>query len=116
MSRASRLGYEAEHAVEDTLKQMGLLVWRPRAGAARDRGDIGGLPMVLSIKNRGKVELAEWNKDLQTQVVNAGVSTGYVIHKQRGKPLGDWFVTTNMRLWLPTVNALIDALPGGVVV
>lgn len=106
MSAASKKGYGAEHAMELLEQERGLMVWRPRAGAPRDRGDIGGLPLVQSVKNRGELKLSTWVGEMESMVVHAGVRTGVVIHKRRGKGPMDWYVTTNVRLWLPVLDIL----------
>jgi len=115
MSRSSRLGYEGERPIEVLLQDRGLMVARPRAGRARDCGDLSGLPLVISVKNVKHQELASHVSDLESMVLNAGVSTGVVWHKRRGKssPL-DWYVTTSGRLFLPLMELAIAHLPGEV--
>lgn len=108
MSANSAKGYRAERAMELIEQDRGHLVWRPRAGSQDDVGDLGGLPIVQSIKDRGKTELALWVDEMQAMVVRAGVSTGVVIHKRRNKPTLDWYVTTNVRLWLPVLDVIAD--------
>jgi hypothetical protein len=100
----SRKGYLAEHKLEELEKARGLMVWRPRAGRARDCGDLAGLPLVQSVKDRGTLALGAWVSELESQVVNSGCATGFVIHKRRGKPITDWYVTTSVRLWLPVLD------------
>lgn len=111
MSAASKKGYDAEHAMELLEQGRGHMVWRPRAGRPRDCGDLAGLPLVQSVKNRGAMELALWVGELESMVINAGVQTGVVIHKRRGKGPLDWYVTTNVRLWLPALDLMAAHLP-----
>lgn len=103
---SSRRGYAGEAPIEAMLKLNGRHgVYRPRAGRARDEGDLGGVPLVISAKNHGRMELSTWVNELESQCVNAGVSSGVVWHKRRGRghPL-DWYVTTSGRLFLPLLD------------
>ena len=94
MSRASRLGYDGEHAVEAYLNDEGFPCWRPRAGAAQDQGDLAGLPVVVSVKNHKALDLAGWVGALPRMCVAAAKDYGVVWHKRRGKASpGDWYVT-----------------------
>lgn len=110
MGRNHRLGYDAERAVEVMWNERGRPVMRPRAGAAQDVGDLVGLPIVQSIKNWNHLALSEWVSDMEDQVGHAGLHTGVVWHKRRGKasPL-DWYVTTSGRYALPLLEAYCDA-------
>jgi hypothetical protein len=94
VSRNSRLGYDGEHAVEMYLASRGFPCYRPRAGTRRDAGDLAGLPMVISIKNRAALALAEWVEALPRMCEAAGLKHGVVWHKRRnrGSP-ADWYVT-----------------------
>jgi hypothetical protein len=112
VSEASRKGYRAEHALEDLEQARGLMVWRPRAGRARDCGDLAGLPLVQSVKDRGTMALGVWMTELESQVVHAGTQTGFVIHKRRGKGVQNWYVTTTVRLWLPVLDLCAAHLDG----
>jgi hypothetical protein len=92
--RSHRLGYEAEHVVETYLTSAGYEVLRPRAGAARDKGDIYGLPIVISVKNTATPRLSGWLLDLEGMIENKGVATGCVWHKRRGRGSpAQWYVT-----------------------
>ncbi len=109
MGRNHRLGYDAEHAVEVMWNERGRPVLRPRAGSQQDIGDLFGLPIVQSVKNHAELRLSSWVNDLADQVGHAGLETGVVWHKRRGKasPL-DWYVTTSGRLALPLLEAYCD--------
>jgi hypothetical protein len=116
VSRNSKLGYAGERPIEVLLQERGVLAAaRPRAGRQRDCGDISGAPLVLSVKNVKHQELAKHVTELESMVLNAGVSTGVLWHKRRGKgsPL-DWYVTTSGRLFLPLLDLAIAHLPGEV--
>lgn len=102
MSANSRKGYSAEHAIEVMLADMGHQVWRPRAGATQDCGDIGGLPYVVSVKNHATLKLAEWVTRAEEMAVHAGQPSAVVWHKKRGKAdPRDWYVSMSGRLFLP---------------
>jgi hypothetical protein len=109
VSFASAKGYRAEHAIETTLRDTHPGVYRPRTGRARDCGDLGGLPVVVSVKDHARLDLSSWCRDLEAMVAHAGLATGVVWHKRRGhaSPL-DWYVTTTGRLWLPQYQAYAD--------
>lgn len=115
VSAASRKGYSAEHALEALEQARGYQVWRPRAGRARDCGDLSGLPLVQSVKNHGRLDLATWVGELESQVAHAGAATGVVVHKRRGKPIESWYVTTTVRLWLPVLDLCVAHLDGEMV-
>lgn len=115
VSRNSRLGYSAEHAVEMWLRAAtGAYCFRPRAGGVSDTGDIHGLPLVISVKNHADLRLAEWVTDLErmlanTQKVWPAVASGVVIHKRRGRGnVDDWYVTTTGRLAMPLLKCYVD--------
>lgn len=94
MSRNSRLGYDAEHMIQLWLAEHGYPSERPRAGAPNDRGDLVGLPVVVSVKNHRTLALAEWVDALPRMTDAAGVSHGVVWHKRRGRGSpGAWYVT-----------------------
>lgn len=111
MSTSSRKGYAGERPIEELLLAEGYNgVYRPRAGRARDCGDLGGLPVVISAKNHGRLALAEWVTDLESQVVHAGLRSGVVWHKKRGRgDPRDWYVTTTGRLFLPLLALAANA-------
>lgn len=110
MSANSAKGYRAEHDIEVMLAGnfSHHVIARPRAGAQLDRGDISGLPAVISIKDHARMELSSWVNDLEGMCRAARVDTGVVWHKRRGKgsPL-DWYVTTTGRLFLPMLCAYV---------
>jgi hypothetical protein len=121
MSFASDKGYRGEAAVLDELR-----IWtpehdlyRPRAGAVRDCGDICGVPFVHSVKNCRSMSLSTWMDDLQVQVLNArllnpDVCTGAVWHHRKGK--GDpahWYVTTTGALFRPLYLSYLNELERG---
>lgn len=110
MSANSRKGYRAEHDIEVLLERTfpRHVIARPRAGAVADKGDISGLPAVISIKDHARLELSGWVNDLPAMCRAAKTDTGVVWHKRRGKgdPL-DWYVTTTGRLLLPMLTAYV---------
>jgi len=113
MSYESKKGYSAERAVEVLWNERGRPVMRPRAGASQDIGDLVGLPVVQSVKNHAEMRLGSWVNDLTDQVGHAGLATGVVWHKRRGKasPL-DWYVTTSGALAVVLLEAYCDAVTG----
>jgi hypothetical protein len=107
VSYASRKGYRAEADGLTWLQQnLPVRLERPRAGAAADRGDYTGAPLVISVKDWDTPSLGSWVDALPRMIAAAGLETGVVLHKRRGKGSpDDWFVTTSGRLWLPLAAA-----------
>lgn len=115
MSTSSRKGYAAERAIEVLLQTRypGIAenILRPRAGASNDKGDIHGLPVVISVKNWVEIALGPWVNECQRMCHNAGKGVGVVWHKKRG--VGDptnWYVTMDE----PSYRALRDKFSGGI--
>jgi hypothetical protein len=106
-NRSRNKGSSFESAIERHLQASGHpAAHRTRTpGTAADRGDIGGLPVVVETKNCARMELGQW----WTQASEAGVRCGLpavVVHKRRG-------VTDPARQWvtmdLATLLRLLDA-------
>lgn len=113
MSTSSRKGYVAEHLSELWLEShLGVDLERPRAGAPADRGDLIGIPLTLSVKNRRADQLGTWVDEMTAMTARNGHQSGVVIHKRvgRGKP-SDWFFTTTGDLWIPMARAFLDQAP-----
>lgn len=109
-NRSSRLGYEAEHAIETFLTEHGFTVYRPRAGSPMDKGDVLGTPVVISVKNWKRLALAEWVDALPRMKDAAGREVGVVWHKKRGKGSpGDWYVTLTGEDFLALLAAYREA-------
>jgi hypothetical protein len=105
-SRSARLGYDGEHAVELYLNNHGIEVYRPRAGSARDKGDLVGAGVVISVKNWGNLALAEWLNALPAMCRNARLPVGVVWHKRRNRASpGEWYVTMNGATFLTLLRA-----------
>jgi hypothetical protein len=105
-NRSHRLGYEAEHAVETILNVSGFPVYRPRAGAAQDKGDLIGAGVVISVKNHARTSLSEWIGALPRMCEAASLPCGVVWHKRRGKGSpGDWYVTMDGDTFLVFLTA-----------
>jgi hypothetical protein len=111
MSTNSRKGYSAERAVEVMWIERGRTVMRPRAGAAKDIGDLVGMPLAQSVKNHKALALAGWVDDVAVQAANAGVELGVVWHKRPGKghPYA-WYMTCSGLVGVTLVEAYCDRL------
>lgn len=114
-SSNGKKGYKAEHDIELILQgryaELASNILRPRAGASTDKGDIHGLPVVISIKDWAEPALSLWLREMNQQCVNSGKGVGVVWHKRRGKgsPL-DWYVTTDQQ----SMDRLLDKFSGKV--
>lgn len=97
MSRSKQKGTAAETEVVRYLKNFcNLEVMRNPPQGQNDKGDIyvGGLPLVIEVKNCARMELSEWLKEAAAERNNASADVGVVWHKKRGKSSAeDWFVT-----------------------
>jgi hypothetical protein len=111
VSYESEKGSYAETVVARALAPYGQEVHRPRTTSLRERdtGDVHGLPMVVSVKNRQRMVLSEWVDELGHMVERSRWDTGVVVHKRSGRgQVNDWYVTTSFGLFLPLVEALAD--------
>jgi hypothetical protein len=66
---------------------------------AADLGDVAGIPgLVVQCKNQARDQLGQWVDVAEVQRANAGVRTGVVVHKRRGRGrAADQFVTLPLR-------------------
>ena len=101
MSKSKQKGTAAETAVVRWLRDNGFPHAERRAlhGTA-DMGDITGCgPVVFEVKNHKTMSLAEWIKELETEMLNAKVDTGAVIAKKRGTTdPGEWYAVMPLRI------------------
>ena len=92
-------GARAERLVADYLKGCG---WpyadrRVKTGA-KDTGDIGGVPVVIEVKNCRTSQLAGWVDEALAEAINAKQDIGVVWHHRQGKGKPeDWYVTMTGR-------------------
>jgi hypothetical protein len=86
-NRSKAKGTSWESALVQYLQQCGWVRAERRALAGNaDKGDVLGLSgWVIEAKNAARVELAEWAKELQAEIRNAGAAHGAVWVKRRGK-------------------------------
>lgn len=110
MSYTSAKGYRAERDVREYLNtELGMEVTRGvRAGNRADRGDIQGLPIVISVKDHDSMRLGPWVDALPRMIeASKKKSTGVVWHKRAGRASPrDWFVTTSATLFAHFTVAL----------
>lgn len=110
MSANSRLGYTGEAETCRYLSQLAP-VWRPRTTSRTDTdtGDVAGLPLVVSVKNHARLDLAGWVDEVERMVTRSEWNVGVVVHKRRGHAYpGRWYLTTSMDLALPVLAAYVD--------
>lgn len=78
-------GDRAERAVLEFLRRHGFDAHRIRAGSPDDIGDLELDPdLVLEVKDRGKIDLPAWLRNLAVQKANKDAAFGVVIVKKRG--------------------------------
>jgi hypothetical protein len=99
-NRSGEKGTAAETVVMAFLRDNGYpTAERRRLAGRNDRGDVAGIPgLVIEIKNRQEMALAEWVDEAREEALRNGGSgefdSGVVWHKRRGKSSpGDWYVT-----------------------
>jgi hypothetical protein len=110
MSTSSKKAYFAEYQTMRFLQRLTTVeLVRPRAGRRDDRGDIVGLPLVISVKNWTTIKLGNWTRELTRMMSATGWPTGIVVHKRigRGHPR-DWYVSTTWELWLTLHRAYLE--------
>ena len=88
MSRSRQKGTAWETAVVTYLRGQGWPYVERRALAGKnDRGDIAGIPgLVIECKATKEHDLAGWCRELETEIVNDGATTGAVVIKRRNQP------------------------------
>lgn len=114
MSSANkRKGTQWEVDLRDRLRGDGFDVERLALSGAQDEGDLvlklGPLwsdTFIIEAKNAGRMDLAGWIAEAQTEAINyadhRGISVPHwvVAHKRRGKGVGESYVTMTMSEWL----------------
>lgn len=111
MSYCSSKGYMAEHALEQYYRQLGYEVRRPRttSHSNTDTGDLAGMPLVQSVKNHARIQLAAAVDEMLAMVERSPWDTGLLYHKRIGKGQpGAWYVTTTVDLAQPLLEAYIN--------
>jgi hypothetical protein len=108
MSKQRQKGTQAETEVVKALHRAGFSeALRAPLWGAHDRGDIVGIPAVISVKNQKTMKLAEWVDDCDQMIVNAGTDTGFVWHKRIGRGRAeDWYVTMKAEMMLELLKRL----------
>jgi hypothetical protein len=96
MTYARSKGSQAEREVASACERAGLVYAEraPRWGA-KDKGDIVGIPgIVVEVKNRKEMALAQWVDEAQVECSNADADLGIVVHKRRGVGRAEgWYCT-----------------------
>lgn len=86
---SKRKGDRFEREIKQWLDDNNIPVDRTRVGWTDDRGDIHGIPnVVIECKNHKTLDLAQWIRELDSEIANAGARTGCVVHKRRGTTNG----------------------------
>lgn len=105
-------GATAEGAVAATYKAAGYehADRRPKNGRL-DRGDIGGVPRVVTeVKAVASYagQLSGWLAEAEVERINAGADVGVVWHKKRGTTNPEeWYVTMTGRTWLEVLQGYL---------
>lgn len=107
MSATSAAGRDAENRVCECLIRLGYRYMERRlAGAAKDRGDLAGMPgVVIQVKGgkggaSNRIRMAEWMDELEHQISNDRADTGVLVVKRVGKGQADeWFAIQPLHRW-----------------
>lgn len=99
---SKRKGNAAELAVAEYLRRRGYpYAGRMRSGWADDRGDLENVPdTCVEVKAEQRIALAEYMKELETEMANARTGTGVVVVKKRGSAVNDWYAIMPLHLWV----------------
>lgn len=92
---AKTKGRETENSWIEFLRPRGLpAVERRRLMGALDQGDVSGWPNVCSeVKSGAKLDILNWLRQLDSEIVNSKSETGYVVVRPKGLPdPKDWYV------------------------
>jgi Holliday junction resolvase-like predicted endonuclease len=76
---------------------------RIRLEGRSDKGDVvlgDHVSLVIESKNEKTIKLAEYMRELEKEIANAGVETGVVIVKKRGTTdVGQYYAVMPVHLW-----------------
>lgn len=113
---ASRAGKFYETEVMRYLRERGYDVEKLRLTGAEDEGDLLVRPIlrdgriVIEAKRRGALDLAGWIREAQVERDNYDAHRGLdrpsnfvVVHKARGKGIGQSYVTTTLDEWMRSI-------------
>ena len=111
---ATQAGKRYEKEILDYLREKGLDVERLRLSGSQDEGDLAvrqrGFWVIEAKRTRG-LDLAGWVKEAQVErdnfALHRGIMQGHVlyprcmvVHKAKGKGVGQSYVTTTLEEWL----------------
>ena len=98
MSNANKAkGTRFESSVRNWLLDRRSKAWRPAQTGHKDEGDVHLDNMVaLQCKDAAQQRYSAWVEDANEQAVNAGLPYGVVVHKKRGKPIGESLVVLDL--------------------
>lgn len=108
MSKQRAKGTKAETEVVAALHRAGFTkALRAPLWGAHDKGDIVGVPAVISVKNHKTMKLAEWVTDCGKMINNSNYEHGAVWHKRTGKGKAEeWYVTMTGEMFLKMIGLL----------
>jgi hypothetical protein len=113
-NRNKTKGSAWERAIVNALRAAGWpFAERRLAGAAKDRGDIAGVPgVVIEAKNTASRNLAAWVDETELERVNDGAWLGVVWHKRTGRAAAtDGYVTMTGAQFLALLGQALDVQP-----
>ena len=80
------------------------------AGRPDDVGDINGIVgWALELKNHKQLALASWLDEAEKERVNARARFAAVIHKRRGKSVGESLVTMTLKTFCAFLDEEVEA-------
>ena len=106
-------GDRAERALVDFLQHEGFPCRRIAAGQHDDIGDIDiDEDVVLEVKNRYRLELPGFCRNLSAQMGNKDSAFGFIAIKPRGKPNPlDWVFVINGETFLNILRRIVTRKP-----
>lgn len=102
MSKQKQKGTRAENQVVTFLRAFWPYAERRALAGVNDKGDVSGLgPVVVEVKDHGKLTLSVFVDELKAEVINADAHTGVVIAKRRGTlDVSEWYAVMPVRYWV----------------
>lgn len=99
---SKRKGNAAELEVAKYMRSRGYAyAARARSGWTDDKGDLENVPdTCVEVKAEQRIALAEYMKELETEMTNARTRTGVVIVKKRRAAVRDWYAVMPLHLWV----------------
>lgn len=79
----------------------------------RDKGDVtlgDGIPVTIECKNERGINLSQAQRELKTEMENAGHKWGFAVHKKRGTTdVGQYYAVLPVEVLMDILDAALEA-------